>query len=114
MAGYAMAPLNAPLPTAWNFPFQAEAGSQTSMLMCESLVGESVAATRQNAGSADKSPASPCASGLKAPAGTSAATVIAACGSATFARSPHAPSAALAVTRRADKKEHARTTAPAV
>ena len=30
-------PLNAPLPTAWNFPFQSAAGIQTSILMSESL-----------------------------------------------------------------------------
>ena len=58
MAGYAIAPLNAPLPTAWNLPFHPDAGNQTSILMSESLVGFSVAATRQNAGSAVKSPAS--------------------------------------------------------
>src|SRR5579872_6069162 len=90
MAGYAMAPLNAPLPTAWNFPFQPAAGNQTSILIFESLVGESVAATRQNAGSAEKSPASPPASVLKVPGWTNSATVIAAWGSAILARSPHA------------------------
>jgi hypothetical protein len=40
-----------PLLTAWNFPFQPEAGSQTSIWMSVSLVDLSVAATRQNAGS---------------------------------------------------------------
>ena len=29
-------PLNAPLPTAWNLPFQPDAGSHTSILMSES------------------------------------------------------------------------------
>ena len=47
-----MLPFKPPLPTAWNLPFQPAAGSQTSILMSESLVGVSVAATRQNAGSA--------------------------------------------------------------
>jgi hypothetical protein len=47
MAGEAIAPLKAPLPTAWNLPFQPVAGSHTSILMSESLVGVSVAATRQ-------------------------------------------------------------------
>src|SRR5271154_538881 len=39
-----------PLPTASNFPFQrAVTGSQTSKLMCESLVGAENATTRQKA-----------------------------------------------------------------
>src|SRR5262245_3970518 len=46
-----MFPAQPPLPTAWNFPFQASAGSQTSILMSESDEGVSVAATRQKAGS---------------------------------------------------------------
>ena len=46
-----MVPAHPPLPTAWNFPFQPDAGSQTSILMSESPDGVSVAATRQNAGS---------------------------------------------------------------
>src|SRR5258706_8610735 len=96
MAGYAIAPLNAPLPTAWNLPFQPDAGNQTSILMSESLVGFSVAATRQNAGSAVKSPASPGGSGVNAPACTDAATVMVAWGSAIFARSLHEPVAATA------------------
>src|SRR5256885_5800637 len=96
MAGYAIAPLNAPLPTAWNLPFQPEAGNQTSILMSESLVGFSVAATRQNAGSAVKSPASPCASGVNAPAGTDADIVTVAWGRAMFARSLHESAAATA------------------
>src|SRR2546428_811744 len=45
-----MTPAQPPLPTAWNFPFQATAGSHTSILMSESDDGVSVAATRQNAG----------------------------------------------------------------
>ena len=50
-AAYEMLPAHPPLPTAWNFPFHPDAGSQTSILMSESLDGVSVAATRQNAGS---------------------------------------------------------------
>src|SRR3990172_2860048 len=46
-----MAPLQPPLPTAMNFPFQPDVGIQTSILMSESLDGLSVAATLQNAGS---------------------------------------------------------------
>src|SRR3979490_432122 len=94
MAGYAIAPLNAPLPTAWNLPFQPDAGSQTSILISESLVGVSVAATRQNAGSGVKSPDSPRASGVNAPACTEAATVMVARGSTIFARSLHEPASA--------------------
>src|SRR4029077_14585282 len=45
-----MAPFHAPLPTAWYFEFQFSAGSQTSILMSESLDGLAVSATRQNAG----------------------------------------------------------------
>ena len=48
--GIADEPAQPPLPTAWNLPFQSAAGSQTSTLMSESLVGLSVAATRQNSG----------------------------------------------------------------
>jgi hypothetical protein len=46
-----MTPAHAPLPTASNFPFQLSIGSQTSILMSESLDGVRVAVTRQNAGS---------------------------------------------------------------
>src|SRR5262249_47178986 len=62
-----MLPAQAPFPTACNFPFQPEpgapepcaeaAGSQTSILMSESLDGVSVAATRQNAGRFEKASA---------------------------------------------------------
>src|SRR5688572_22909905 len=45
-----MEPPHAPLPTARNLPFQPAAGSQTSDLMSESLVGLIVSATRQKAG----------------------------------------------------------------
>src|SRR5262250_2984707 len=54
MAGYAIVPAHPPLPTAWNLPFHiALSGSQTSILMSESLDGVNVAATLQNAGSAE-------------------------------------------------------------
>src|SRR5882724_10785251 len=113
MAGYAMAPLNAPLPTAWNLPFQPDAGNQTSILMSESLVGFSVAATRQNAGSAEKSPASPCASGVNAPACTDAAIVTVPWGSAIFARSLHVPAAAAAGAGMAGNASASATRPPA-
>ena len=47
-----MVPAQPPLPTAWNLPFHPDEGSHTSILMSESLLGVSVAATRQKAGSA--------------------------------------------------------------
>src|SRR5690348_176500 len=58
---YGMLPVQPPLPTAWKRPFQAGLpdapsargnGSHTSILISESRDGVSVAATRQNAGSA--------------------------------------------------------------
>src|SRR5262245_2506277 len=81
-----MLPLNAPLPTARNLPFQPASGSQTSILMSDSLDGFSVAATRQNAGSSRNTAPSPLASGgVNAPARTGAACVIVAFGTASRA-----------------------------
>src|SRR5215467_8184333 len=79
-------------------PFQPDAGSHTSVLMSESLLGVSVAVTRQNAGTlsntfgvvaprAARSPPTP--GGRKLPAGTICADVIFVCGSATLARFSH-------------------------
>src|SRR6185295_3356452 len=93
-----MTPAHPPLPTAWNFPFQPDAGSHTSILMSESLVGVNVAATRQNAGSAAigppparPPPAAPRpAGGVKAPAGTACAIVIVASPRASETRPSHA------------------------
>src|SRR5687767_5057776 len=70
-----MLPFHPPLPTACSLPFQPAAGSQTSILMSDSFVGVSVAATRQNDGrSASAAPPRPpaCAS---APAATTCADV---------------------------------------
>src|SRR5689334_16094681 len=108
MAGYAIAPLNAPLPTAWNLPFQPDSGNQTSILMSESLVGFSVAATRQNAGSPVKSPVSPDASGENAPARTEPAAVIVAWGNASFASSLHEPAAPVGAGRAGDANASAK------
>ena len=76
-----MVPAHAPLPTDWSLPFQFAAGSQTSILISESLAGDSVAATRQNAGSAENGfapprppPARP-AGGANCPAPTDCASV---------------------------------------
>src|SRR5438874_6775710 len=78
-----MFPAHAPLPTASSLPFQPEAGSQTSILISESLEGVSVAATRQNGGSAAKGfpPRPPRGfGGANCPAPTVCASVTATCG----------------------------------
>src|SRR5262245_53068507 len=78
-----MVPAQPPLPTAWNFPFQSEAGSQTSILMSESGEGVSVAATRQKAGNwLNCGAAGPVPGRVNAPAGISWARVIEVFGSA--------------------------------
>src|SRR6188768_4529062 len=84
-----MLPFQPPLPTIRNLPFQLAAGSHTSILMSESAVGLSVAATRQKAGrSANGLPPRPpgCEN---APAATASAAVIVAAGSASDARLSH-------------------------
>src|SRR4051812_33620682 len=88
MAPYAMAPLQPPFPTAWNFPFHVAAGIHTSILISESLVGLSVAATRQTAGR-DATPRDP-PPGSESPS-TCAARVMVVPGSATEAKSPQDP-----------------------
>src|SRR5688572_27043422 len=71
-----MLPFHPPLPTAWNLPFQPAAGSHTSILMSDSFVGVSVAATRQNAGRSAKALAPPRPPGwVNAPAATGCAIV---------------------------------------
>jgi hypothetical protein len=94
---YRRLPVNAPFPTAWSFPFHPSAGIQTSTLMSESLEGVSVAATRQNAGSAAYCRACPSDSdrpggigGVNAPAATTSAVVIVPSGSNSDARLSHA------------------------
>src|ERR1700680_2499324 len=71
-----MSPLQPPLPTSWNLPFQLDIGSQVSDLMSESCDGVRVNATRQNAGRSANSAAAP-AGGLNCPAGTTCAEVTA-------------------------------------
>src|SRR5688500_5275777 len=72
-----MLPFHPPLPTAWNLPFQPDAGSQTSILMSDSGVGVSVAATRQNAGRSLNCAAPPRPPGaVNAPAATDCADVM--------------------------------------
>ncbi len=51
MAPVLILPLNAPLPTAWYFPFQFDTGIQTSILISESEDGFNVAATRHDSAS---------------------------------------------------------------
>src|SRR5688572_15536919 len=89
-----MFPFQPPLPTAWNLPFQPEAGSQSSILMSDSLLGVSVAATRQNAGRSANAlppprPPRPPAGGVKAPAATDCAAVTVAPVSLRAARLSH-------------------------
>src|SRR5437667_11506996 len=101
-----MAPFHAPLPTAWYFVFQLSAGSQTSILISESLDGFAVSATRQNAGrSANALPPLPvrppgC---VKVPAATSCTDSTVASGSDSDFRLSHvaeyAGGAAIAIAR---------------
>src|SRR2546425_7288041 len=88
-----MVPPKPPLPTAWNLPFHAWAGSQTSILMSESDEGVSVAATRQKAGTWLK-PGPPPArpppdGGVNPPAGTFCAAVMVGWGSFSDDRLSH-------------------------
>src|SRR6266571_7329663 len=91
-----MVPAHPPLPTAWNLPFQPDAGIQTSILMSESLDGFSAAATRQNAGrlrkactAAGRGAVPPTGGGVNAPASTAVANVIVVPGSVSDARLSH-------------------------
>src|SRR5580704_4715391 len=95
-----MLPAHAPLPTDSSFPFQP-AGIQTSILISESAVGFSVAATRHRAGRFPKFGAgkpgnvgtAPLGS-VSWPAGTASARVTVACGKAILARLSQVPAAA--------------------
>src|SRR5687767_15551143 len=72
-----MVPAQPPLPTAWNLPFHATTGSQTSILISESGEGVSLAATRQKAGNwLNCGTTGPVPGGLNPPAGTSWTKVI--------------------------------------
>jgi hypothetical protein len=85
-----MVPAQPPLPTAWNLPFHAGAGSQTSILMSESAEGVSVAATRQKAGNwLNCGTAGPVPGRVNPPAGTIWAKVIEVFGSARDDRLSH-------------------------
>src|ERR1700736_4664298 len=80
-----MAPAQPPLPSPSYLPFQPEVGSQTSILMSESLEGFKVAATRQNSGRFWKAALLPCGS-LNPPAGTIWAVVMVVSGRESEAR----------------------------
>src|SRR5437764_533242 len=73
-----MVPANPPLPTPRNRPFHAFNGIHTSILISESLVGVSVAATRQNGGRFINGWEAP--GGTSDPAVTGVAMVIRVCG----------------------------------
>jgi hypothetical protein len=89
-----------------NFPFQPDAGIQTSILMSESVDGFNLAATRQNAGrplaactKAVGGGVPPAAMGIvSAPASTARASVIVVFGSTKDARLSHVWPAAWAAT----------------
>src|ERR1700722_949017 len=90
-----MDPAHPPLPTAWSFPFHPAAGSHISIWMSESLVGLSVAATRQNAGRSLSAtagagvPPNVLPGGMNSPAATGCASVMVVPGSASEARLSH-------------------------
>src|SRR6476659_2029758 len=80
MAAYGIVPLQPPLPTACSLPFQPSSGSQTSILISESFVGLSAAATRQKPGRSR-----PCGC-FTDPAGCASAAVMLVAGSFKDAR----------------------------
>src|SRR6185369_6883863 len=102
-----MTPAHPPPPTNSNLPFQFS-GSQTSILMSESALGFSVAATRQSAGTVRTTSGGlgrvrPLGGGgggpfggVKTPAGTDSAIVIVALGSEMDFRFEHGVGAARA------------------
>ena len=99
MAGVLIVPAQPPLPTAWNFPFQSSAGSQSSISIWESGDGARTAATRQWAGSeAGACPGAPAGGG---PAGRSSAAVMVTPGRSMFPRLSHGTGAAAAANSRA-------------
>src|SRR5580704_16727685 len=89
-----MAPTQPPLPTPWNLPFHPSDGSQTSILMSESLLGRKVAATRQKAGrllGETGDGMNPPPGIVNAPAATVCASVMVVSGSAKDARLSQVP-----------------------
>ena len=77
MAASGIVPAKPPLPTCSNLPFQPDAGSHTSNLISESLVGLATPRTRQKAGRARSGAGWPgLEGGLKAPAEMEVADVM--------------------------------------
>src|SRR5262249_31018591 len=88
-----------PFPTAWNLPFQPFAGIHTSIVMSESALGVSVAATRQNDGRfaygfVPPPPRRPLSGGTNVPGATTSARLIVPAFNATPARLSHVAAAA--------------------
>src|SRR5579859_6572778 len=97
-----MDPVHPPLPTPWNLPFQPSMGSQTSILMSESLLRRKVAAMRQKAGrlaGETEAGMNPPAGMLNAPAATVWAMVIVVSGNLRDARFSHVAAGAAAGQR---------------
>src|SRR5439155_12670589 len=97
-----MFPFQPPFPTASNFAFHPDAGSQTSILISESAVGFKVAATRQKAGRSSYRGAAPRppAGTVNAPAATDCAIVIVVSGNLSEARLSHDPAAGSGLNRK--------------
>src|SRR6476620_1427303 len=87
-----MMPAAPPLPVPRNLPFHAAVGGiQSSILMCDSGVGVSVAATRQNAGVFIGAAVAAAPGTRNVPASTAVAAVIVTSGSFNAASASHDP-----------------------
>src|SRR5258707_1188545 len=107
-----MAPPAPPLPVPRNLPFHAAVGgSQTSILMCDSGVGVSVAATRQNAGVFIAAAVALAPGARNVPASTGTAAVIVTSGSFSAASPSHVLAAVCADADAAQKRSPAPMTA---
>src|ERR1700722_180505 len=108
-----MVPFQPPLPTACRSLFQPDAGSQTSILISESLEGVSVAITRQKAGRPLKSsafdrPGPGTAGGVNAPAATLCADVMVTFGRLSLERLSHVdPPVAAAISEAGNRSRTA-------
>src|SRR5580704_3090800 len=92
-----MVPPAPPLPVPRNLPFQLpDGGSHTSILMCESGDGLTVAATRQNAGTVTDGAPAGAPWTLNGPASTAVADVMVVSGSVKADSRSHGPAAACA------------------
>src|SRR5580765_6685464 len=87
-----MTPAAPPLPVPRNLPFQTETGGiHSSILMCDSGVGVSVAATRQNAGVFIGAAVAAAPGARNVPASTGVAAVIVASCSVSLPSASHDP-----------------------